>query len=687
MSLLRTGRCPTATRHAVEWPLLAPLAPLAARPVVAAPTRTVVAHGERRSANRTKWATADPPSGAAGPAVAEPVQEQTVAEQIWDCAQDLAPVFTEVDRLVAANVRKVQKAFRDHRIGPHHFQGSTGYGHGDLGREALDSVMAQIMGAEAALMRVQFVSGTHAIASALYAVLRPGDEMLAVAGHPYDTMEEVIGTRGTPGHGSLMEWGVSYRELALTGEGRIDWEALKTAIVPGKTKVAHIQRSCGYALRPTLSIDEIGKAVQIIKAQDPNVVITVDNCYGEFTDTREPCDGGTIAPGGGYVAGRADLIGRVAARLYAPGVGIDAGGVPGSTLRIFFRLELVGCAAATELLDCLDEALPSPPPSPATPRPFQPADPHNKTQRFLAVLQHPDAFMTPKLRGQLRQCVFVIVRGYLSGLYRACWGAYLDCQAAAARALGMRVLVGNVCCCSTSARNAASLFAQIASHTAQHDRVIILAHSHGTLAALELLRNPLYASVSERIESFIPMNGVFGGTPMADLCTNSGLVSSVLEATWGQLLAVLGGGEAGVLRDMTAAARRAYHAAHGDRIAGVLRRVAVVALVSHYRWPQSAAEAMGLAMLPQRMVMDALGWEPNDGCVPLACQILPGADYVVCEGLHHVHTVDQRLGGGLDLGRLTHALLVLASEARTALEAAEAGEAVEAAGAQGKGQE
>ncbi|PNW82969.1 hypothetical protein CHLRE_06g301650v5 [Chlamydomonas reinhardtii] len=351
MSLLRTGRCPTAIRHTVDGQI-APLAPLAARPVVAAPTRTVIAHGERRSANRTKWATAEPPSGAAGPAVAEsPVREQTVAEQIWDCAQDLAPVFTEVDRLVAANVRKVQKAFRDHRIGPHHFQGSTGYGHGDLGREALDSVMAQIMGAEAALMRVQFVSGTHAIASALYSVLRPGDEMLAVAGHPYDTMEEVIGTRGTPGHGSLMEWGVSYRELGLTSEGRIDWEALKTAVVPGKTKVAHIQRSCGYALRPTLSIDEIGKAVQIIKAQDPNVVVTVDNCYGEFTDTREPCDvgadlamgsliknpGGTIAPGGGYVAGRADLIGAVAARLYAPGIGIDAGGVPGSTLRIFFQ--------------------------------------------------------------------------------------------------------------------------------------------------------------------------------------------------------------------------------------------------------------------------------------------------------------------------------------------------------------
>lgn len=136
--------------------------------------------------------------------------------------------------------------------------------------------MATVMGAEAALVRIQFVSGTHAISSALFSVLRPGDEMLAVAGHPYDTLEEVIGIRGMKGHGSLLEWGITYRELPLAPEGNIDWETLATAIIPGKTKVAHIQRSCGYALRPTLSIANIEKAIGIIRKQDPDIIITVD---------------------------------------------------------------------------------------------------------------------------------------------------------------------------------------------------------------------------------------------------------------------------------------------------------------------------------------------------------------------------------------------------------------------------
>jgi cystathionine beta-lyase family protein involved in aluminum resistance len=271
---------------------------------------------------------------------------------VWRSAEDLQPVFSQIDRTMAKNIRKVQQAFRKERIGPHHFQGSTGYGHGDWGREALDNVMASVMGAEAALVRIQFVSGTHAIASALFSVLRPGDEMLAVAGHPYDTMEEVIGLRGREkGHGSLLEWGITYRELPLAAEGSIDWEALATAVVPGKTKVAHIQRSCGYALRPTLSIANIEKAIEIIRRQDPNIIVTVDNCYGEFTEELEPpavgadlCmgsfiknAGGTISPGGGYVAGKEKLIGAVAARLTAPGIGIDAGQVSGTTLRIMYQ--------------------------------------------------------------------------------------------------------------------------------------------------------------------------------------------------------------------------------------------------------------------------------------------------------------------------------------------------------------
>ncbi|GBF88519.1 aluminum resistance [Raphidocelis subcapitata] len=287
------------------------------------------------------------------------------AEQlVWRAAAELAADFASIDRRVASNLRRVQEAFRRQRVGPHHFQGSTGYGHGDMGREALDAVFAEFMGAEAALVRIQFMSGTHAIAAALYGVLRPGDEMLAVAGKPYDTLEEVIGLRGTPGHGSLAEWGISYRELPLAPGGAVDWGALARAVVPGRTRVAHVQRSCGYALRPTLSIDEIERIVRVVKAQDPNCLVLVDNCYGEFTEDREPPaagadlamgsliknGGGTLAPGGGYVAGRADLIGAVAARLAAPGVGTDAGGVGGETLRVLFQGLFMGAQTTGEAL-------------------------------------------------------------------------------------------------------------------------------------------------------------------------------------------------------------------------------------------------------------------------------------------------------------------------------------------------
>ncbi|GAX82663.1 hypothetical protein CEUSTIGMA_g10089.t1 [Chlamydomonas eustigma] len=335
--------------------------PAASKPFTNRRDRVVVC-GEKRSANRTSWTRSDQPESAV--TVLERTIEENAADLVWKAASDLSPVFERIDRTTAANTRKVLKAFRDNRIGPHHFQGSTGYGHGDWGRESLDNVMAAVMGAEAALMRIHFFSGTHAIATALFAVLRPGDEMLAVCGHPYDTLEEVIGLRGTPGHGSLMEWGITYREQPMTPSGSIDWEALKTAIVPGKTKVAHIQRSCGYTLRPTLLISEIEKAIQIIRAQDPYVIITVDNCYGEFTEELEPCAvgadlcmgsliknaGGTIVPGGGYVAGKQKLIGAVAARLAAPGIGIDAGQVSGTTLRLMYQGLFLGPQTTGESL-------------------------------------------------------------------------------------------------------------------------------------------------------------------------------------------------------------------------------------------------------------------------------------------------------------------------------------------------
>lgn len=201
----------------------------------------VIVAGEGRSANRTKWtapsvtlegsaatATLAPPASAPSTAPLD------VSKLVWQAAEASRPEFDAIDRLVHANLSRVQAAFKTARVGPHHFCGSTGYGHGDLGRAALDDVMAEVMDAEAAAVRIQFVSGTHAIASALYACLRPGDELLAVAGSPYDTLEEVIGLRGTPGSGSLAEFGVSYRKLDLAESGSIDWEGLSHAITPGE---------------------------------------------------------------------------------------------------------------------------------------------------------------------------------------------------------------------------------------------------------------------------------------------------------------------------------------------------------------------------------------------------------------------------------------------------------------------
>ncbi len=249
----------------------------------------------------------------------------------------LLKIFSGIDTQVKENLRRVLMAFRNHRVGVHHFSSVSGYGHDDLGRQVLDQVYAEVFGAEAAIVRVQFVSGTHAIASALYGVLRPGDEMLAVAGAPYDTLEEVIGLRGE-GQGSLKDFGVDYRQLELAADGGIDWDGLGTA-VGDRTRLVLIQRSCGYSWRQSLSIDQIERIVQSVKRQNPNTVCFVDNCYGEFIEDREPTavgadlmagsliknPGGTIVTAGGYVAGKADLVEATACRLTAPGIGSEGG--------------------------------------------------------------------------------------------------------------------------------------------------------------------------------------------------------------------------------------------------------------------------------------------------------------------------------------------------------------------------
>lgn len=251
--------------------------------------------------------------------------------------ESLIQIFSGIDARVKSNLTRVLTAFRKHQVGVHHFSSVSGYGHDDLGRQVLDQIFADVMGAEAAAVRVQFVSGTHAITCALFGVLRPGDELLAVAGAPYDTLEEVIGLRGTH-QGSLKDFKITYRQLELTVSGDIDWAALATAVRP-ETRMVLIQRSCGYTWRSSLAIADIEKIVALVKQQNPHTVCFVDNCYGEFVDDCEPPavgadliagsliknPGGTIVTAGGYVAGRADLVEMACCRLTSPGIGSEGG--------------------------------------------------------------------------------------------------------------------------------------------------------------------------------------------------------------------------------------------------------------------------------------------------------------------------------------------------------------------------
>jgi cystathionine beta-lyase family protein involved in aluminum resistance len=223
------------------------------------------------------------------------------------------------------------------RVGTQHFASVSGYGHGDQGRDTLDRVFARVLQAEAAAVRLQFVSGTHAITAALFGVLRPGDRLLALTGRPYDTLEEVIGLRGN-GMGSLADFGIVYDELPLTPAGLVDEAKLDTALsVP--TRMVLIQRSCGYSWRPSLGVRAIGQLCERVKALQPDCLCFVDNCYGELVQDLEPTAvgadliagsliknlGGTIAPAGGYVAGQRQLVEQACCRLTAPGIGSEGG--------------------------------------------------------------------------------------------------------------------------------------------------------------------------------------------------------------------------------------------------------------------------------------------------------------------------------------------------------------------------
>ncbi|MBR2592282.1 MAG: methionine gamma-lyase family protein [Oscillospiraceae bacterium] len=243
---------------------------------------------------------------------------------------------------------KVLKAFADHRIGAQHFAATTGYGYGDIGRDALDAVFAQVVGAEDALCRPQFMSGTHTLTVALFGLLRTGDTLLAATGRPYDTLLPVIGLDGE-GYGSLIEYGVKYDEVPLIC-GEPDYEGI--AKKAKDATVIHIQRSRGYESRRAFSVEDIEKIAKTAKAVNPDVVIFVDNCYGEFCDTTEPIvhgadlmagsliknGGGGIAPTGGYIAGRADLVEKCAHRMTAPGTGRELGCTPSGYREFYLGL-------------------------------------------------------------------------------------------------------------------------------------------------------------------------------------------------------------------------------------------------------------------------------------------------------------------------------------------------------------
>lgn len=262
--------------------------------------------------------------------------------------EEISSVIKELEKTSSLNHQKVLKAFQNNRISDYHLKGTTGYGYSDIGRDTLEKVFAEIFKGEKALVRSQIVSGTHAIALALFGILKPGDELLSISGRPYDTLEELIGIRGRE-CGSLKELGVTYREIGLLDNGKFDFESIKEALHE-KTKLITLQRSRGYAWRPSLSIKDIGEIAAFVKSIKSDVIIFVDNCYGEFVESKEPLEvgadliagsliknpGGGLAPIGGYVIGRGDLVEMAANRLTAPGIG-QAVGASLEVNRLFYQ--------------------------------------------------------------------------------------------------------------------------------------------------------------------------------------------------------------------------------------------------------------------------------------------------------------------------------------------------------------
>lgn len=275
------------------------------------------------------------------------MKTDTIPPEIYTLANDvqakLSGRFSEIDRVSEENTLRVMSAFSENRVEEACFSGTTGYGYDDLGRATLDRIYADVFGAEAALVRVGFANGTHAISAALFAAVKPGETLLSVTGAPYDTLRSAIGITDAA-YGSLKFYGTDYEQISLTASGDPDYETIKTAAGNEKVGAVFIQRSRGYENRKALSVAEIGRIIEVVRASNKSANILVDNCYGEFTETREPTHagadliagsliknpGGGLAPAGGYVAGREDLVRRAAARLTTPGIGGECGATLGN---------------------------------------------------------------------------------------------------------------------------------------------------------------------------------------------------------------------------------------------------------------------------------------------------------------------------------------------------------------------
>lgn len=268
---------------------------------------------------------------------------ENIIEFVQECENELKDQFNELDQITEYNQLKVLNAFQNNRISDNHFNWNTGYGYDDIGRDAVERVYADIFHTESALVRTQMVNGTHALAVTLFGILRPGDEMIYCTGGPYDTLEEVIGIRGS-GMGSLIEYGIKYKQVELDVDNNIDMETLRSAITE-KTKLVCMQRSTGYSWRKSIELDQMKEVADLVHSINPEILVMADNCYGEFVKEFEPTDvgvdviagsliknpGGGLALSGGYVCASKEIIDRIAYRLTCPGIGSECGLTFGQT--------------------------------------------------------------------------------------------------------------------------------------------------------------------------------------------------------------------------------------------------------------------------------------------------------------------------------------------------------------------